>query len=176
MSAMSIPPPRIAALVSVIGVLVLLTSAGFSAWALWWAKAPGLDRLEHVMGRVKSATLLDVQGAGRTLRLVVDRDGSDYELTLPQADQLRERDWPLESVRAGDRVVAWYTPDTQTKSRGMLWQLHRGHLRVVALEDTGALYRERCRHVLPVSAFGLLAGAAMIAVGRVRRKRAAAPD
>lgn len=132
------PPSRIAVLVSVIGVLVLLTSAGFLAWGLWWAKAPSLDRLEQVTGRVKSATILDVQGAGRTLRLVVDRDGSDYELTLPQADRLPARDWPLESVTAGDRVIPWYTPDAGTRSRRELWQLHRGHyLRVVALEDTG---------------------------------------
>ena len=173
------PSPRaslVGLLVGLLGGFVLLASAACVVWSLWLGKAPGLDRLEHVSGRVKSAAVTDGRGASRTLMLVVELAGADYELTLPQVDRLPARDWPLESVVVGDRVVAWYIPERGTRTRGRLWQLHRGQLRVVALEDTGALHRERVRNTLPWSALGLLAGATMIAVGRALRKRAIAPD
>ncbi len=50
------------------------------------------------------------------LTLVVTADGADYELTLPQAEQLPARDWPLESINPGAPVVAWYIPVRGTKS------------------------------------------------------------
>jgi hypothetical protein len=162
--------------VGLIGVLLLLASGAFVIWSLWLARAPGLDRLEKVSGRVKSAAVTDGQGANRALTLVVARDDTDYEFSLPQVDRLAARDWPLESVVVGDRVVAWYIPERGARTRGRLWQLNRGLLRVVALEDTAALYRERVRHALPWGALGLLIGATMIAVWRVRRRRATTPD
>jgi len=166
---------RLATLVSVTSVLVLLASAAALAWALFLGNAPALDRLEHVSGPVKSAALLEVGTPGRALRLVVERGTSEYELTLAGADLLPVRDWPLESVRAGDRVVAWYAPDFRTKQRGTLWQLLRGSQRVVALEDTASRYSQRSRYIVQLSAAGLLAGAALIAVGWAWRKRSVAP-
>src|SRR5262245_15730292 len=109
-----------------IGVLLLLVATAALAWALFFGQPPALERLEHVSGPVKSAVLIEPGAGGRTLRLVVERGTSDYELTLARADQLPARDWPLESVCAGDRVVAWYAPDFGTKLRGTLWQLQRG--------------------------------------------------
>ncbi|HTS54327.1 MAG TPA: hypothetical protein VMH26_13720 [Burkholderiales bacterium] len=159
-----------------IGALFLLASAAFIVWSLWWARAPGLDRLEKVSGRVKSAAVSEGQGASRTFALVVTRDDTDYELGLSQVERLPARDWPLESVVVGDRVVAWYIPERGARTRGRLWQLKRGLLRVVTLEDTAALYKECVRHALPWAGLGLLSGAVMIAVGRVRRKRATPPD
>lgn len=166
---------RFAALLSMTGLLVLLGAAVALAWALFFGQAPALDRLEHVSGPVKSATLSDSAAGGRTLQLVVERGASEYELTLAKADQLPARDWPLESLRAGDRVVAWYAPDFGTKQRGTLWQLLRGSQRVVALEDTAWRHSQRFRYVVPFGIAGLLAGAALIAVGWVRRKRSVAP-
>ena len=166
---------RFAVLVSATGVLVLLAAAAGLAWALFFGKAPALDRLEHVSGPVKSAALIEVGTAGRTLQLVVERGTSAYELTLARVDELPARDWPLESVRAGDRVVAWYAPDFGTKQRGTLWQLLRGSQRVVALEDTASRYSQRFRYIVPASVAGLLAGAALIAIGWAWRKRSAAP-
>jgi hypothetical protein len=155
------------------GVLVFVASAALVIWLVTAAKTPGLDRLEQVTGRVKSATTSGGPVTGRTLILVVTTDEVDYELTLPQAEQLPARDWPLESINAGAPVVAWYIPVRGTKSRGTLWQLHRGRQRVVALEDTGALYREWVRNTLSWCALGLLAGAALIAAGFGGRNRAA---
>ncbi len=163
---------RIAALVGMFGVLVLAASIALVVWLVVAARAPGLDRLEQVTGRVKSATISGEQLTGRTLLLVVTTDGADYELTLPQTEQLPTRDWPLDSIDAGARVVAWYVPERGTKFRGTLWQLHRGQQRVVALEDTGALYREWVRHTLSWCASGLLVGAALIATGLGGRGRA----
>jgi len=166
---------RFAALLRVTGLLVLVGAAAALAWVLFVGQAPALDRLEHVSGPVKSATLSDIGAGGRTLQLVVERGASEYELTLARADELPPRDWPLESLRAGDRVVAWYAPDFGTKQRGTLWQLLRGSQRVVALEDTASRYGRRFRYVVPLSVAGLLAGAALIVVGWVRRKRSVAP-
>ena len=169
------PVSRFAILVGVIGLVVLLPAAAALAWALSFGKAPALDRLEHVSGPVKNAALLEVGAEGRTLRLVVERGTSEYELTLARVEQLPARDWPLESVRAGDRVVAWYAPDFGTRQRGTLWQLLRGSQRVVALEDTAWRYSQRFRYIVPLSVAGLLAGAALIAIGWAWRKRSAAP-
>lgn len=166
---------RFASLLSVTGLLVLLGAAAALAWALFFVEAPTLDRLEHVSGPVKRATLSDSGAGRRTLHLVVERGASNYELTLAGADQLPARDWPLESVRVGDRVVAWYAPEFGTKQRGTLWQLLRGSQRVVALEDTAWRYSQRFRYVVPLSITALLAGAALTAVGWVRRKRSVAP-
>jgi hypothetical protein len=171
----SAPTSRIATLVTVIGLMLLLAAAAGLAWALVFGRVPGLERLEHVSGPVKSAALIEVGEKGRTLRLIVERGTSEYELTLAKADQLPARDWPLESVRAGDRVVAWYTPDFGTKQRGTLWQLQRGSQRVVALEDTASRYGERFRYAVPVSVAGLFAAVALIAVGWARRKRPMVP-
>src|SRR5262249_5806217 len=102
---------RVAILVCVTGVLVLLAAAAAVAWALLFGETPALDRLEHVSGAAQSATLIETGTAGRTRRVVGDRGGTAYELTLASADQLPARDWPLESVRPGDRVIAWYAPD-----------------------------------------------------------------
>ncbi len=164
---------RIAALVGILGVLVLVASAAFVVWVVTVAKAPGLDRLEQVTGRVKSATWSDGPSTGRRLTLVVTTEGVDYELTLPRAEQLPVRDWPLESIIAGAPVVAWYIPDGGTKFRGTLWQLHRGRQRVVALEDTGALYGDWVHKTLPWCALGLLLGSVLIAVGFGSRNQAA---
>jgi hypothetical protein len=164
---------RIATLVGMSGVVVLVANAALVVWLLAVARTPGLDRLEHVTGRVKSATTSGGQVTARTLTLVVTTDGADYELTLPQTEQLPVRDWPLESINAGDSVVAWYVPTRGTKSKGTLWQLHRGRQRVVALEDTGALHREWVRKTLSWCALGLLAGAALIAAGFGGRNRGA---
>lgn len=166
---------RFAMLVGVTGLVVLLAAAAALVWALFFGQAPALDRLEHVSGPVKSAALIEAGAAGHTLRLVVERGTSEYELTLMRVEQLPARDWPLESVRAGDRVVAWYAPDFGTKQRGTLWQLLRGSQRVIALEDTASRHSQRFRHVVPLSVAGLLAGAALIALGWARRKRSAAP-
>jgi hypothetical protein len=166
---------RFAALVGVTGLVVLLGAAAALAWVLFFGEAPALDRLEHVSGQVKSATLSEAGAAGRTLRLVVERGASEYELTLVRADQLPARDWPLESVRAGDRVVAWYAPDFGTKQRGTLWQLLRGSQRVVAVEDTASRYSQRFRYVMPFGVAVILAGAALVAVGWVWHKRSTAP-
>jgi len=166
---------RFAALVGVTGLVVLLGAAGALAWAPFFGEAPALDRLEHVSGQGKSSTLSEGGAAGRTLRLVIERGAGEYELTLARADQLPTRDWPLESVRAGDRVVAWYAPDFGTKQRGTLWQLLRGSQRVVAVEDTASRYSQRFRSVVPFGVAGILAGAALVAVGWVRHKRSAAP-
>jgi len=165
---------RVAILVCVTGVLVLLAAAAALAWALLFGKTPALERLEHVSGAVQSATLIETGTAGRTLRVVVERGGTAYELTLASADQLPARDWPLESVRPGDRVIAWYAPDSGTNRRGTLWQLLRGSQRVVALEDTASRHRQRFRYVLPLSVAGLLAGVALIAAGWARQKRSVA--
>lgn len=156
---------RIAALVGMFGVLVLAASTALVVWLVVAARAPGLDRLEQVTGRVKSATIRGEQLTGQTLLLVVTTDGVDYELTLPQTERLPVRDWPLDSIDAGARVVAWYIPGRGTKFRGTLWQLHRGQQRVVALEDTGALFREWVRYTLSWCALGLLVGAALVAAG-----------
>lgn len=171
---MSAHKPGPWALVGALGILVLLACVAFVGWLLWAATPPGLDRLEHVTGRVKSAAPINGQRTGRTLTLVITADGTDYQLTLPQADRLPARDWPLESVSAGERVVGWYIPDRGTKSSGRLWQLHRGQQRVVALEDTGRLQREWVRQALSWGAFGVLAGATLIVAGYLglRRKRA----
>jgi hypothetical protein len=166
---------RFAALVGVTGLVGLLGAAGALAWALFFGEAPALDRLDHVSGQVKSATQSEGGAAGRTLRLVVERGTSEYELILARADQLPTRDWPLESVRPGDRVIAWYAPDFGTKQRGTLWQLLRGSQRVVAFEDTASRYSERVRYVVPFGVAGILAGAALVAVGWMRHKRSAAP-
>jgi len=166
---------RIAPLVSVTGLLLLLAAAGALTWALFFNKASTLDQLEHVSGPVKSVDLTEPGPAGRTLRLVVERGTSQYELTLAGADQLPARDWPLESVLPGDRVVAWYAPDFGTKQRGTLWQLVRGSQRVVALEDTASRYSQRFRYLVPFSVGGLLVGAALMAAGLARRKRSPAP-
>ena len=147
-----------------LGVLVLIASAAFAVWLVAVAKAPGLDRLEQVTGQVKSATS-DGQSTRRTLTLVITMDGVDYEVSLPRAEQLPVRDWPLESINEGAPVVAWYIPVRGTKSRGTLWQLHRGRQRVVALEDTSALYRAWTRDTLSWCALGLIAGATLIAAG-----------
>jgi hypothetical protein len=156
---------RIAALAGMLGVLVLVASAALVIWLAAVAKAPGLDRLEQVTGHVKSATTSGGHTTGRMLKLVVTTDGADYELTLPHIEQLPVRDWPLESINPGAPVVAWYIPVQGTKFRGALWQLHRGRQRVVALEDTGALYREWVRNTLSWCALGLLSGAVLIAAG-----------
>jgi hypothetical protein len=161
-----------AALVGMLGVLVLVAFAAFAVWLVAAARAPGLDRLEHVTGRVKSAATINGQKTGRTLTLVIATDGVDFELTLQRSDQLPVRDWPLESINAGERVVAWYVPVRGTKSRGTLWQLHRGQQRVVALEDTGALHREWVRNALSWCALGLLFGATLTAAGFGWRNRA----
>jgi hypothetical protein len=174
MMSSSASTSRIAALVSVTGLLLLLAAAGALTWAWFFNKAPALDRLEHVSGPVKSIALSEPGPAGRTLRLVVERGTSQYELTLAGADQLPARDWPLESVLPGDRVVAWYAPDFATKQRGTLWQLVRGSQRVVAREDTASRYSGRFRYLVPFSVGGLLAGAALTAGGWVWRKRLAA--
>jgi len=166
---------RFAALVGATGVLVLLAAAAALMWALFFGNAPALEHLEHVSGPVKSAALIQVGTAGRTLQLVVERGTSEYELTLTRVDQLPARDWPLESVLPGDRVIAWYAPDFGTKQRGTLWQLLRGSQRVVALEDTASRYSQRFRYILPLSVAGVFAGAALIAIGWARRKRSAAP-
>ena len=175
---MSAPPfqsspgaSRIAALVGTLGVLVLIASAAFAVWLVAVTEAPGLDRLEQVTGRVKSATR-DGRTTGRTLTLVVTMDGVDYEVTLPRAEQLPVRDWPLESINEGAPVVAWYIPVRGTKFRGTLWQLHRGRQRVVALEDTSALYRAWTRDSLSWCALGLLAGATLVAAGFGARNQA----
>ena len=156
---------RIAVLVGMLGALVLIASTAFAVWLVAAAKAPGLDRLEQVTGQVKSVTS-DGRATGRTLTLIIMMDdGVDYEVSLPRAEQLPVRDWPLESITAGASVVAWYIPVRSTKSRGTLWQLHRGRQRVVALEDTSALYRAWTRDTLSWCALGLLAGATLIAAG-----------
>jgi hypothetical protein len=154
------------------GLLVLVASAALVVWLVAGARAPGLDRLEQVTGRVKSATSSDGQTTGRRLTLVVTADDVDYELVLPHAEQLPPRDWPLESLKPGVPVIAWYIPARGTKSRGTLWQLHRGQQRVVALQDTGALYREWVRNTLSWCTVGLLAGAALMAAGFGARNRA----
>ena len=84
--SVSAPTSRFAALVSVTGLLLLLGAAGALAWALFFGEALALDRLEHVSGQVKSVTLSEGGPAGRTLRLVVERGASEYELTLARAD------------------------------------------------------------------------------------------
>ena len=164
---------RISALVGMLGVLVLVAFAALVVWLVVAAKAPGLDRLEQVTGRVKSVATANGQTTSRTLKLVVTADGMDHELTLPRADQLPVRDWPLESINAGERVVAWYVPVGGTKSAGTLWQLHRGQQRVVALEDAGRLQREWVGNALSWCALGLLFGATLIAAGFGWRDRSA---
>ena len=163
---------RIAVLVGMLGALVLIASTAFAVWLVAAAKAPGLDRLEQVTGQVKSVTS-DGRTTGRTLTLIITMDGVDYEVSLLRAEQLPVRDWPLESINAGAPVVAWYIPVRSTKSRGTLWQLHRGRQRVVALEDTSALYRAWTRDTLSWCALGLLAGATLIAAGFGARNQVA---
>jgi len=159
------------ALIGMSGLLVLVATAALVVWLLAVARAPGLDRLEQVTGRVKSATSSDGQTTAPRWALVVTAEDVDYELVLPQAERLPTRDWPLESIKPGVPVVAWYISARGTKSRGILWQLHRGQQRVVALEDTSALYRDWVRSTLSWCTVGLLTGAALIAAGFGARNR-----
>ena len=171
--APAVRPSQLGLVLMALGALLFLSSGGALVALLLAARAPGPDTLSQVSGRVKSIERMDVPQSERELRIVIEQAGSDYEMMLQGVDRLPVRDWPLESVVAGDRVVVWYVPDPQARARGTLWQLYRGRQRVVQLEDVAAMVSGRVRRAVPWGAFGLVAGATLFAAGRIRWKRAA---
>ena len=160
----------------ILGAVVFLGSAGLLVALVLASRAPEPDNLSQVSGRVKSIEVSGAAQGERDLRIVIEQAGSAYDIRLRGVDRLPERDWPLESLAAGDRVVVWYVPDAQLAAHGTLWQLYRGRQRVAQLEDVAAMVSERARRALPWGAFGLVAGATLFAVGRIRRKRASSPS
>ena len=64
-------------------------------------------------------------------------------------------------------------PSPKHEVQGNTLAIHRGRQRVVALEDTSALYRAWTRDTLSWAALGLLAGATLIAAGFGARNQAA---
>jgi hypothetical protein len=162
---------RLGTLLMLAGVVVFLGfGAGFS-WVVLRAKAPGMNTLSQISGRVQAVESSEDAQAGRTVNVKIDQAGSLYTVTISRAEQLPVRDWPLGSLDRGDRVVAWYTPEDPSRSSGRLWQLLRGSLPVVKLEDTAAAHSSRARRPLPLIVVGLVAGAVLVAFGRILYKR-----
>jgi hypothetical protein len=163
---------RIGTALVLLGALIVAAAIGALAWELWSTKAPGMEALFKVSGQVKNIDLSAGPGVHPNASLTVDRAGTDFILAMPDADRLPQRDWPLPSVLPGDQVVAWYIPTQPDRTRGTLWQLYRGRLPVIALEDRARLQGERMDRALPWCVSTALAGAALLAVGCLLRRRA----
>jgi hypothetical protein len=126
-----------------------------------------LDSLFKVSGQVKSAELQ----ASPNASLTIDRAGTDFVLVAPDVQRLPQRDWPLQSVLPGDQVIAWYVPLQSDRNRGTLWQLYRGRLRVIALEDRARLQAEQSYRLLPWCIGAGIAGALLLGAGLTLRRR-----
>jgi hypothetical protein len=163
---------RLGAVLMLAGALVFLALGAALTWIVWVAKAPGLEALSQTSGRVQGVESTLRPQTGRTVRLTIDQAGSFYALRIPRSEHLPARDWPLGSLDPGDRVVAWYLPDEASPSSGTIWQLFRGRQHVVMLEDTAAAHSSRARRPLPWIVLGLVAGAVLVAFGRILYRRA----
>lgn len=152
--------------IALLGVVVLIGALGGLGWLVWSARAPGLDSLFKVSGRVKSAELQASPSASFT----IDRAGTDFVLLVPDIQRLPQRDWPLQSVLPGDQVIAWYVPLQPDRNRGTLWQLYRGQLHVIALEDRARVRSEQSYRLLPWCVGAGIAGALLLGGGLMLRR------
>jgi hypothetical protein len=151
-----------------LGSVVMLASLTWLVWTFWARYPPSLPRLTPMAGTIQTIAFHDGK-RGREMEMTIEEHGRVQQLGLEQAERLPVLDWPLESLRPGDHVVAWTVADPNKQQE--VWQLQMRRRRVVSYEERAAARGAELRPALIFGFVGLVTGTALVTAALVRRRR-----
>jgi hypothetical protein len=109
---------------------------------------------------------------GRAMEVLLEEHGRVQQLVVEDVERMPLLDWPLDSLRPGDHIVAWAAVGPNLSANPQeVWQLQIRRRRVVDYEDRVAVRRAEIRSALTLGLFGSIAGVSLVATALVYKRR-----